>query len=258
VQSADLSGSKSRVAPEQQGARHRHVARVLLAHLFQQLVNDSNDPTSEFSRHIDFEVTRSFVYLDISDFSKLTPPVQQLAVAGLVGLVGDRQPRIATGLGGYRESLETSLCIGDGFIYVLRGEVDAVFFAAFLARRIQEKVARRRVTPFPDLHFRCAVDTGPVRRFYDPGRGTANFVGQGINDGSRVLGAIGKERDDIVFVSGRVYEKLMGREQYIDGVQEILVNLVNEGRKPDKHKNLHRVYSLNHLGLLATVPAVPD
>ena len=50
---------------------------------------------------------------------------------------------------------------------------------------------------------------GPVYTFWDTGRGAWNYIGEGINGGNRVLGVIGKDQDDVVFVSAEVRQELI-------------------------------------------------
>src|SRR5262249_45909577 len=145
---------------------------------------------------------------DVSGFSKYPPGQQALVVNSLVWLTGD------LGFWSYEPAaealrdLEAQLCIGDGYIYVFRNPLMATFFAAYLAELIEQLVGRRQqMGPrglHVEFHFRMGVHYGLVYRFYDPGREHWNYIGDGINGGSRVLSVIDKKYDDIVFVSDAV------------------------------------------------------
>lgn len=59
-----------------------------------------------------------------------------------------------------------------------------------------------------------------------------------------MLSAIGKDTDDVVFVSAAVRTAI----QRVDsGSSKLLLEAMsNRGRKADKHGNMWRVYELNH------------
>ena len=90
---------------------------------------------------------------------------------------------------------------------------------------------------------------GPVYLFWDPGRKDWNYIGEGINGGMRVLEAVGKEKDDVVFISGEVREQLQAG--FRQGGYGLLIKscLQNRGRRQDKHKEYRRVYELSHTQL---------
>jgi class 3 adenylate cyclase len=178
-------------------------------------------------------IVRSFVYLDISDFSKIPDGVQLLVIQSLLNL----SAKARVGIG----SIEAELCIGDGYIYVWDSPRGAVWYASKLAKQIEEAVANERS---PEFHFRIGVHVGPVRCFLDPGRKNWNYVGDGINGGNRVLNAIGKETDDVVFVSGQVRNALLKDTDPMS--KAFVAALLNRGRKKDKHDKPWRVYELNH------------
>jgi class 3 adenylate cyclase len=134
---------------------------------------------------------------------------------------------------------EAALCIGDGYIYVWNEAIGATRFAANLASEIERSVAAGKA---PDFHFRMGVHVGPVRWFRDPGRDGWNYTGGGINGGNRVLSAIGKETDDVVFVSGEVRRAIAKDNEK----SPLLQALHNRGRRADKHGKPWRVYELNH------------
>jgi hypothetical protein len=93
------------------------------------------------------------------------------------------------------------------------------------------------------------VHYGPVYSFWDPGRKDWNDIGDGINGGQRVLAAVGKETDDVVFISGEVRQQLTAMDRGDSPYPQILAALHNRGRKADKHGNPWRVYEVNHTGL---------
>ena len=68
-------------------------------------------------------------------------------------------------------------------------------------------------------------------------------MGDGINGGQRVLSAIGKETDDVVYVSGEARQEI-SRVPPLRGV--LFTKLENKGRREDKHRTFWRVYQLNH------------
>lgn len=179
-------------------------------------------------------IQRSFVYVDISDYSKLPDGVQLTVVLALLQIADHVQSKVVG-------PAEAQLCIGDGYIFVWQDALAATRFAPNLASSIEARVAK---TTIPEFHFRIGVHTGPVRWFWDPGRKDWNYVGSGINGGNRVLSAIGKDTDDVVFVSGAVRQEVQQSEQ---GAARLLVQAMhNRGRRADKHNKLWRVYELNH------------
>src|SRR5262249_23940664 len=100
-----------------------------------------------------------------------------------------------------------------------------------------------------DFHFRAGVHVGEVYRFWDPGRRHWNYIGSGINGGNRVLAAVGKEQDDVVFISSQVRQAIPAMRPRDTNAPPILECLINRGRKADKHGNPWRVYELNHTAL---------
>ena len=111
-------------------------------------------------------------------------------------------PAIAEAVG----SMEAMICIGDGYIYVFENPSFACVFASCLAYLIEVLVARKSVPV--GYHFRMSVHADPVYSFWDPGRGGWNYIGDGINGGQRVLGAIGKDVDDVLFISSQIKQSL--------------------------------------------------
>jgi hypothetical protein len=166
------------------------------------------------------------------------------------------------------QAVEAMLCIGDGYIFVLREPKHATYFAAYMANLIEVRVARR-LEPV-DFHFRMGVHFGPVYCFWDWGRGGPddpkqplvrsdtmernergdwNFIGEGINGGQRVLAAAGKDTDDVLFISGQVKRELTAVDDGTFPIRAILDSLVNRGRRTDKQGRSWRLYELNHMQL---------
>jgi hypothetical protein len=202
---------------------------------------DENSPLRRLST---WTIDRAFVYLDVSDFSKYEPGQEVLIINSIVNILEDPDYWIAQLAESARKSIEAMLCIGDGYIFVLKNPEQATFFAAYLARLTEILVARKQ-TPV-EFHFRMGVHFGPVYSFWDPGRNDWNYIGDGINGGQRVLQAVGKDQDDVVFVSGRVYEWLTAEDRGQNPCHDIVKALRNRGRKADKHGNLWRVYEVDH------------
>jgi hypothetical protein len=229
-----------------------------------QLPNENSDVRRLSSWPID----RCFVYVDVSDFSLHRPGQQSLIIRSIISMVRNwKYWNLGFALFAF-QALEAMLCIGDGYIFVLKDPKHAVYFAAYLANLIEVRVARRREPV--DFHFRIGVHFGPVYCFWDWGRGGPehekqalvkpetmernergdwNFIGEGINGGQRVLAAAGKETDDVVFISGQVKRKLTEEDDGTHPCRGILDSLVNRGRRADKHGSYWRIYEVNHTSL---------
>jgi hypothetical protein len=208
------------------------------------------------------------VYVDVSDFSRHRPGQQALIVGALVSMVREWSYwNMGAALDAWHD-LEAMLCIGDGYIFVLKDVVLATYFAAHLAQLIEVRVACRQVPV--EFHFRMGVHVGPVYYLWDWGRGGRqgtgtvwevdgrlertevgdwNYIGDGINGGQRVLAAVGKDADDVLFVSGQVRQALTARDDGTMPCRRILDCLSNRGRRADKHNNFWRVYEVNHTRL---------
>ena len=142
-------------------------------------------------------------------------------------------------------NIEEIMCIGDGFIYVFRNPASAVICAARLCCIIEYCVARQEVLP---IHFRVGIHTGMVNCFWDKHRW--NYMGEGIIGGRGVLEAIGKEVDDVAYVSGQTRSNLLAIESQGGSgnvtIESILESFINRGRRYDKHRTPWRVYELRH------------
>lgn len=205
----------------------------------------SEEPTHPIRRLSSWPIRRTFVYLDVSDFSKAKSGHQALIIRAIISLVQkDVLWARAYGLVERVNRPEAMLCIGDGYIFVFEAPRTGAFFAAYLAQLIERSIAKGDIVEF---HFRMGVHVGRVFSFWDPGRDSWNYSGDGINGGNRVISAIGKDADDIVFISAQVRNALLGDTDAV--CPEILRHSQNRGRRPDKHGNFWRVYELNHAGL---------
>jgi class 3 adenylate cyclase len=191
------------------------------------------------------------VYLDVSDYSKYPPGQQVLVINSIVRIVKEFDFwNMGCAIEAY-QAVDGMICIGDGYIFVIKDPVTAAYFAAHLAYLIEALVARRHL-PVP-FHFRMGAHRGPVYSFWDPGRNNWNYIGEGINGGQRVLSAIGKDADDVLFVSGQMREALTAQDNGYSPCRQILSALHNRGRRADKHGNLWRVYEVNHTDLTIAV-----
>jgi hypothetical protein len=127
----------------------------LLDALQEELVR--GDENSSVRRLSTWPIQRAFVYLDVSDFSKYPPGQEVLIINSIVGIV--EHPDYWSALLAYeaRNSVEAMLCIGDGYIFVIKNPVLATFFAAYLARLTEILVARKEtLRPFR----KCLTSSG--------------------------------------------------------------------------------------------------
>ena len=223
------------------------VRQELLRDLNEEMKNDM----SKVRRVSSWPIERSFVYFDVSDFSKEKATKEVFIINSLIRAATTDRYWPGGFVAQAKKDVEASLCIGDGYIFVFRQVWCAVFFAGYLANLLENLIAKERLPV--EFHFRIGVHVGPVYCFWDAGRGKGgdwNYIGDGINGGQRVLAAIGKETDDVVFVSGEV-RKALRKEHDVNGpVPNILDNLHNRGRRADKHGNFWRVYELHHTDAL--------
>ncbi|MEI6236284.1 MAG: hypothetical protein WCT04_24775, partial [Planctomycetota bacterium] len=215
------------------------IPKKLLAELNLSFKNQDH----EASKIVSNEVERTFIYFDVSDFSEHKPGEQALIInsfSSLLNIVNWTSEIHKTFLSG----LEASLCIGDGYIFVFRNTHDAVGFAVALATKIGTYAAYD-ILPV-EFHFRASVHVGPVFHFYDFGRKDWNYVGDGINGGQRILAAMGKDIDDVIYISDAVKQKLLALGNGYNCVSDFLMALTSKGRHKDKHNKLWRVHQLNH------------
>jgi class 3 adenylate cyclase len=203
---------------------------------------------SDLRKVSSWPIVRTFVFLDVSDFSKAPPGQEVLIINSLVRMLNDPGHWIGQGHGLLAE-IEARMCIGDGYIFVLKQPMLATYFAAYLAYLIELLVANRSLPV--EFHFRIGVHCGPVYTFWDPGRNGWNYIGEGINGGNRVLSAMGKEYDDTLYISGEVRQELMATADDFPGKRHLLRHLHNRGRRPDKHTRHWRVYEVNHSAVCA-------
>ncbi len=225
--------------------------------LLDEMNNELPDDTSDIRRMSSWPVQRVFVYVDVSDFSKLRALEQAIVINSLTTLSNDENAwddnAWDAGLEKWAfENIESRLCIGDGYIFVFTRAVKATLFAARLAVKIEQLCAEQEMQP--QFHFRIGLHVGPVYHFWDTGRNGWNYVGDGINGGARVLQAIGKDYDDLIFLSDAVRQAIRSepsqREIGSSVPGMIARNLMRamrpRGRHADKHGSRWRVYELTH------------
>jgi len=198
-------------------------------------------------------IDRSFVYFDVSDFSKGKAAKQVFIINSLILAATTNMYWPGGYVAQAQQDVEASLCIGDGYIFVFRKVWCAVFFAGYLANLLEHLIAKDQL--LVEFHFRVGVHVGLVYCFWDPGRGergNCNYIGVGINGGQRVLAAIGKDKDDVVYVSGEARVALKKDDDRNGPVRAILDGFDNRGRVSDKHGKFWRVYELNHTRALGS------
>jgi hypothetical protein len=220
------------------------VSKSLLDEMDRRLQDDDLDVISKIAAK---PVERTFVYFDVSDFSK-QPSGHQAIIINTLTSLGGKSGEWTLACEDPRREQERSLCIGDGYIFAFRHAAPAVRFAGFLADRIYLGVAQGEIIEF---HFRSGVHTGPVYRFWDGS--DWNYVGQGINDARRILEAVGRNQDDVVFISDETRTQVTRHHagSGADFLDPSIGFLQNRGRRQDKHGGYHRVYELNHRGWIA-------
>jgi hypothetical protein len=211
------------------------------------LENELSDEDSGVRRVSSWSVSRCFVYLDVSDFSKMPAGHQLLVINSIVRAVETSGYWEMPAARDAKRDLVAQICIGDGYIFVLRDPWKAAFFAAYLANLI-ELLAANDALPVV-FHFRMGAHTGKVYSFFDPGRKDWNYIGDGINGGQRVLGAVGKETDDVLYISAELRQAMVKRRKP-QHFPDIVHDAHNRGRKADKHGNPWRVYEINHSSLM--------
>lgn len=215
------------------------------------LNNQLQDEDSDTRRYSSLPITRTFGYFDISDFSTYPPGQQALILRSLITLMEsarwNRGPHAHAG-----KHLVDRICIGDGYILVFDDAKWGAVYAALFAEMIQASVDGQQLPV--SFHFRAGVHVGPVLCFRDPGRDNEwNYIGEGINGGQRILAAIGKDLDDVVFLSSNVHQRIHMDAKSASATtfdRALLAATSNRGRHKDKHGQHWRVYWLNHLNLL--------
>jgi class 3 adenylate cyclase len=236
------------------GGREKHGLKSVDSStwLTQELVDLINreiqDDTSEIRKVSTWAVERSFVYIDVADFSKMPPGQQVLVINSIVKMVDDKDLWAAGAPSDARANVLAMMCIGDGYIFVFKDANEAAFFAAYLAHLVEVLLAGGKLPV--EFHYRMGAHVGKVFSFYDPGRKDWNYIGDGINGGQRVLGAI-KEADDLLFISSQL-RKAITPTSGNPGLSEIITNSINRGRRPDKHGKMWRVYEINHTNVMST------
>lgn len=210
------------------------------------LENEAVKEESDAAKLVAKPVVRTFAYVDISDFSKFTPSDQMHAITSLGRILRIRHFAGQNRTDGLEPGplLESAICIGDGYILVFRDAHDAVFNSCLLACAIEELTSRGEVL---DFHFRIGINTGEVLRFWDDvpsGVPRWNYVGVGITNAQRVLDAMGKDQDDVVYVSAST--RAAARKSKINERNPIDGFLTNRGRREDKHRQMQRIYEANH------------
>jgi len=193
-------------------------------------------PQSDIRRLSLWPSQRSFVYLDVSDFSKFTTGQQLLVV--------DYVQRFSEHIFKWdwpEESPESTMCIGDGYIYVFERPEAALHFACCMAVLIETVPVRDPLAL--EFHFRIGIHHGDVNCFWDMGQRNWNYMGDGIIGGQRVLDAGGKGVDDVVYLSAQTERAI---RRWHKATQSVLPHLTNIGRRTDKHGKMWRVYQVNH------------
>lgn len=226
-----------------------NLARLMRKEISTRNRVDDLDGNNLLRRVSALPIERTFAYLDISDFSKNAAGRQALIVNSLVRAVNTEEWWMGQEFPNVFQAFEAMLCIGDGYIFVFEDALIGTYFAAYLAGLLETLVAKKQLPV--DFHFRMGVHEGPVYTFWDPGRKDWNYIGDGINGGSRVLAAVGKESDDVMYVSGQVRESIMARQMGTDPTySKLLECMLNRGRKNDKHGHPWRVYEVSHTTLV--------
>lgn len=232
---------------ENDGINHRPTNLCISPNLLATINAGIANEGSEIRRLVSWPIKRVFVYIDVSDFSTMPPGQQVLVINSIISLV-DKEAWNPNVLRNY----EAKLCIGDGYIFVFSNALTAVQFSAQFARLV-EVMGAKKLLPV-EFHFRMGIHIGDVYCFWDTGRDKWNYIGKGINGGQRVLAAIGKEADDVVFVSEQVRRQIIADSNGTAPYQTALANMHSKGRKADKHGELWRVFELNCTGITTLLP----
>lgn len=246
-----LAKGPAKTMPYKMSAHKIYLKRDVLEKINEEFTSFEGPSPAQTRRSADLRsltdgpMERTFVYLDISDFSTHTQDEQANIIRSLVMLVeNDNNWNCKSVWRDLRSHMEAQLCIGDGYIFVFVNPGSAALFAAHLANLIERVTAMKGFDT--GFHFRASVHSGEVNRFYDPGRRDWNYVGEGINGGNRVLNAMGKDRDDTVYVSEKLrYDVLNASSSAL--TQSLIDSFTNMGRVKDKHKKPWRVFMMDHM-----------
>lgn len=216
-----------------------YLTRPLVAKIHETLPDDR----SEIRRVSSWPITRCFIYLDVSDFSTMPAGHQALVINSIVKIKETDSLWRVPALHQSRDDVEAMICIGDGYIFVVRDPCKAATFGAYFAHLI-ELLRAKGALPV-DFHFRMGAHVGKVFTFWDPGRNDWNYIGDGINGGQRILAAVGKETDDVFVISGQLRDEI-ARVSPAQQHPDLLSDARNRGRHADKHGNRWRYYEINH------------
>ncbi len=245
-----ICGTQSLPTPSGSRAAAEMSAKPLCAWATESLMKEVNEKLADESQEVRklsmWPVRRAFVYVDVSDFSQRVAAEQALIINTLTTLTRKKEYWSKPMESEVRQSVEDQLCIGDGYIIVFKQSIHATYYAARLADKIEEFIAEKQLVIH--FHFRIGIHVGQVYRFWDYWRGKWNYIGEGINGGNRVLTAIGKDADDMIFVSGEVREEL--RAETTPAARSLIRIMSNRGRHSDKHGGMWRVYELRHSEVL--------
>jgi hypothetical protein len=225
--------------------------------VYEEINKDLHNEGDDIRRLSSWTLPRAFVCLDVSDFS-MNPPGQQTLIVNQINQLLRSKSWDLQGIA-EEPQLEAQLCTGDGYIYVCCDPRRATFFGARLAYLIDKAVSQKK-SPV-EFHYRMGIHFGEVYSFWDPGRKGWNYLGEGINGATRILESIGKDIDDVVYVSGTIRDLFLGEPEedalYSHKSGRTLYEVIrdsmdNKGRRRDKHNEIRRVFQLNHTKIATT------
>ncbi|MFO0813567.1 MAG: hypothetical protein U0796_10130 [Gemmatales bacterium] len=223
-----------------------HNSNIFIPHFSLNHINDQLAKSEDtFRRITNWPLNRSFVYLDVSDFSSFPAGTQAVVINSIIRIVQHKSLWIGVN---ERANWESMICIGDGYIFAFKDACDAAFYAAILAYYIEGLIALKKSQIIPvEFHFRIGIHTGPVYSFWDIGKNDWNYIGDGINGGQRVLAAAGKEKDDVIYLSDEVRKQIIQNNFHTGHhLKDMRKTLTNRGRHKDKHDRSWRIYEMNH------------
>jgi class 3 adenylate cyclase len=225
----------------------KSLSALIHSDTFDELNRELNNSHSVVPRAAAVLVDRTFVCIDVSEFSRGSTEDQLMMLRVLHHALTSTFAWLRPSMAYAAKSAEANICTGDGYIYVFEDAWDAAVFAASLASTLENYLAEKGVAP---VHFRIGVHTGPVRWFWAVGvngQGSWNYVGDGINDARRVIEAIGKDKDDVVYLSAECRAAMRQHISENDDEDDGVSYTFNRGRHRDKHKKPHRLYELDHV-----------